>query len=671
MRGRVDFWTELGWTVQRKCKNITTRVTITRTTTVYFVFALLHFIAQLTLQSLSLAENVNGYRLTGALLHGANVPQGISVIQGNILEVCNGLPGASGTTCTPIARAGQQPRGLGYLNHLMEFQSLGSWAENSQTHSGSLFGRHHLNISTHSDGSLTVEQQVLGPQCVRSMVWPNAVLRESIEEDIVTLCFHAWLFVLSFLAIISESVPHLVAAFASYVLDLAWSAFRIRNTIRFDDRFTALITNGACRGVDVLADWWAPRLTHSIIICVLNGVVLIGMTYVTWVLSRRYTRESFERVAVNARITRMYQIMLVFSVCIHLGGFFGVTAAGVLVSKLKSIKQLVNNTTAAETSFLVVALLELPWVITGWVFPRIECAYTCVAFFVISSALIAIWSAMLHTPMVQFIFHEWSFFSTLSVTAFAFLVFAFIIGIWCRWNFDKGLGHYLRVRAILEKDDFTPDSYQKRDLEAKDPDLYSDSGSIYLERLGIQKQEKPLLLIETEQSKVTAPPPAYIGARIRTDSPSSMDSEATITGYAPATSPNSLSPARTVTPTSLSPPKRSPSATLLATISEPRAEDTPAIAVPTAQGDDVGVDAKPAPLPTPLAGQFHHEQRPNRPPNSFAKFSHEGGSSRGGSRTNSWISSVVSGASRNSQIQSIASSTTTQGTFGVRMPSRR
>jgi hypothetical protein len=211
----------------------------------------------------------------------------------------------------------------------------------------------------------------------------------------------------------------------------------------------------------------------------------------------------------------------------------------------------------------------------------------------------------------------------------------------------------VRVRAILEQDDFTPDSY-KRDLEAKGS--VADMSSLetpYLDRLGIQPKEKTLKLIGSD-SPEHAIPPAYLERRIRSDSVFSFASEATLKDYSPSSAPSSLSP-----------PKRAYSHTRLASVLEPLAELN-TVTLP----ERTDAEWKGSPLPTPLAGGLNQTHEHRTPPNAFSRFtsSQEGGS-RNGSRVNSLISSIRSSIARYSQ--SIASSTATQGTFGVHVSNKR
>jgi hypothetical protein len=60
-----------------------------------------------------------------------------------------------------------------------------------------------------------------------------------------------------------------------------------------------------------------------------------------------------------AIVKTLSQILLVLSVCIQLGGFFGISASAMIISKLKSIRHLVDNTETAEIAFLIVALVSL------------------------------------------------------------------------------------------------------------------------------------------------------------------------------------------------------------------------------------------------------------------------------------------------------------------------
>jgi hypothetical protein len=103
------------------------------------------------------------------------------------------------------------------------------------------------------------------------------------REDLVTLAFHFWSFSVAFVAVmhtfygpirrganisfcqvLNESLPHLGAALAAHILGTAWAAYRVSSTETLRAEYMSLISGGACKGVDMLGDWWEVRKLHAV-----------------------------------------------------------------------------------------------------------------------------------------------------------------------------------------------------------------------------------------------------------------------------------------------------------------------------------------------------------------------------------------------------------------------
>lgn len=84
-------------------------------------------------------------------------------------------------------------------------------------------------------------------------------LKNTQREDIVFLCFNIWVLGMSFVALLNESIPHIVAALLTHVLATMWSGFQIANTQDFRRNFITLTADGACKGVNLLPNYWKDR----------------------------------------------------------------------------------------------------------------------------------------------------------------------------------------------------------------------------------------------------------------------------------------------------------------------------------------------------------------------------------------------------------------------------
>lgn len=84
-------------------------------------------------------------------------------------------------------------------------------------------------------------------------------LQNTQREDIVFVLFQIWVLGMSVVALLNESVPHIVAALLTHVLATTWSAFQLADTRRFQESFLTLTVDGACKGVSLLPNYWRHR----------------------------------------------------------------------------------------------------------------------------------------------------------------------------------------------------------------------------------------------------------------------------------------------------------------------------------------------------------------------------------------------------------------------------
>ena len=85
-------------------------------------------------------------------------------------------------------------------------------------------------------------------------------IRDTKREDITFMAFQVWVMSMSVIALLNESIPHIVSAFITHVLATTWSGFQIYNTHQFKEAYLqATDTPDRCNGVDVLPSYWSQR----------------------------------------------------------------------------------------------------------------------------------------------------------------------------------------------------------------------------------------------------------------------------------------------------------------------------------------------------------------------------------------------------------------------------
>jgi len=314
---------------------------------------------------------------------------------------------------------------------------------------------------------------------VNSLSWLGEIFHDARTEDIVTLCFYFWLFTVSLLAILNDSIPHLAVCVASHFLDTAWAGFRVKTTIQLHSDYNEYIVQGACNGTDILGDWWDVRLSHAIPIAVCNFVVLVAVMYLSWMLFWAFAKQTFSRVGASPAINRAYKLVLCFEAEMGLAAFFG------LASSVMWIDRMYNGDTARNNEslriILIVATATWPlWILSGCISIRREFNWLFLCFGLFQSLILAVWLVSFASPFYRFEIISWPFFSCVSITSFVFLLFTGLTGCVCRLNYGKGLAHFLKVQAALDSAGFAPgcfphDHTRDYEIEPKDEDYARNS----------------------------------------------------------------------------------------------------------------------------------------------------------------------------------------------------
>ncbi|KAF9649138.1 hypothetical protein BDM02DRAFT_1970021 [Thelephora ganbajun] len=394
---------------------------------VWVVLVIVHFIVQIALQGVTLKDNKQAKNTTSLCLSLVQTPVGLSLLEDDNLSMCNGIPGYNNVTCILISSA-REPSPLPSLNDTDAKALMGFDLDLDDIHTIILSGSEHFVTS----------------RCVLSLQWIYDVFRDNVAEDVATICFQFWLLIVSLLAVLQDSIPHLAVCIASHVLDVGWAGFRIKSTITLRQNYYKLVVDGACGGKDLLGNWWDQRLAHAAPLFGTNVITLILLGALSVILFRRYAKINFSRIGVSPPITRMYKIALAFSAFLQLAAFFTIIAAGMWIDRIScgAITSLVGNIRAYQATFFVLAAIIAPWVISGWwaVFREVKWAF--VLFAVLHAFLLPLWPTMFASTVYRYIFRTWSFFACVSITSYLFVLATTIMAVICRLHFGRGLGHF-------------------------------------------------------------------------------------------------------------------------------------------------------------------------------------------------------------------------------------
>lgn len=90
---------------------------------------------------------------------------------------------------------------------------------------------------------------------------------------------------MSLVALLNESIPHIIASLLTHALATGWASYQIVNTRGFERDFARVITHGACSGVpQLLGGYWTTRQDAEYASLALNVVALLVSIILSWKL---------------------------------------------------------------------------------------------------------------------------------------------------------------------------------------------------------------------------------------------------------------------------------------------------------------------------------------------------------------------------------------------------
>ncbi|KDN51542.1 hypothetical protein RSAG8_00087, partial [Rhizoctonia solani AG-8 WAC10335] len=287
-----------------------------------------------------------------------------------------------------------------------------------------------------------------------------------------------WVLGMSVVALLNESVPHVIAAFLTHLLTTGWSTFQLMQTANFHSQFDRLTIHGACGGVNLLPFYWRMRVNIEIPTLVLNGVVLLSSAYMSWKLIKTFGWLTFKRVGASLEINRIYRVVLCLAIVLQLSLYFMVVSMALWIQELYVgpaelyVGPAAKQTTRAPLYKAIVGIqlvALVPWLVMGWYAVRREMRKTMIGFLVLSTLFVVAWAAMFVSPTWRLTFLTWMFFRMSTECAAILTVLALILGIVCLLNFGKDLPKHLRISEDTEAvADFepakTPENSEKVDF---------------------------------------------------------------------------------------------------------------------------------------------------------------------------------------------------------------
>jgi len=450
-------------TLKINIRSVYTHITLNRVTTAFFIFSFVHCFAQGVIQSLLFSIDAEyGDLLTSITSVAAIPPQNITYLEGPHgdlnLRMCNDIPHGQPTyPCIEIFQSGVDAKRIPAIDQNSTRQKIAlNIHDNGLTitpigdNSSDPIG---VNLKS---GAFNIH---LTPQCTQILVYPKQIMQNSQREDITFILLQFWLFAISLMAVMRDSVPHVLAVLATRSLITGWSIYAIWRTKYIESVLEELIFNpGTPCSVNLLPEYFQIRIAYEIPDLILNITALLISCYLSWTLLRVYNAQTFKCVGPPKHIDRINKFFMAVLACLQLEAFVLAAAMGLWIDVLMNtaITEISAHTPVYIGAFISTILVLIPWIVMGWYAIRRERKRLMVGFIGISFVIITGWSIMFYSIVYRWSFVQWPYLGCFTVASHILIIATMILGLICRMNFGKGLAQYLHAESILASSNFVP-----------------------------------------------------------------------------------------------------------------------------------------------------------------------------------------------------------------------
>lgn len=474
-----------------KLKLAYSRVTLNLPTTLFFTLALVQCLYQVPLHTWLYQVSASP-DLGGVASNSTIITYPIVLLMGNDLLLCEDIPTLVGGPDTCIKAQISTSTSRRSLSATPKFDAEGNL----------------MNVELDSRAPV---QTVVSAQCMNVLPWASQSLRATNREDLIFVVYHVWLFGVSLVAVLNESIPHLIAAMVSEALCTLGSGFRIMKTSYFQDTFKRIVVDGSCHGVDLLGvPYFQMRRTVEISIFALNALALVAFIGLAWRLIKTYGKRSFERVHKRPEMNRLYIVISTLCSCIQLAVFYMVAAIGLFIDQLTlgPLRNLVQYKSVYLVVDITLLVLIGPWLILGWTSGRMESKPRTVMFLAFTIMFLAAWAIMFTSQVYRLLLMTWDSFAMTSLAPMVLMFVALLLSIYSWFHLDLGLAEYLKA----EEPSHPADMVRWSLAVTSDP----EKGGSSLKRY---KSVKPQVFWIHPQSPIT------VQSLTRSDSTSSLSTE--------------------------------------------------------------------------------------------------------------------------------------------------
>jgi hypothetical protein len=460
--------------IKLKGKSVYARITLNRFSTAIFLFSFFYCFAQGIIQSLLYSIDVQYSGLLSGIVSGGHIPsQNVTWQEGTgknlLIWMCDDIPILIPVyPCTVIFNASQDsPK----YNPNLDQSLISSQGRILEGWENGLDVTSHFNplnatevtaveITPRAGPSITISEQ-----CTQILVYPSQMLRNLKTEDLGWICLQFWLLAISVVAIVNDSVPHILAVLMTRTIYTAWAMYSVWRVPYYRQLFLDVLADpGTPCSVDLFTDFWTRRQGFEIGDLLLSCTGLLLFSYLSWNLLKTYSAESFKCVGAPEHVMRIHKFFLAVLACLQLEAFILITSVGLWIDVLMNtaIKEISSHTAVYDALFISTVILMLPWIMMGWYSIKKEMKTVMIIFLAIGFVILSGWAIMFYSEVYRWTFIMWPYFGCFTVASIILLVSSITLGVVCRMNFGKGLAEYLHAEETLASLNFAPDAFAHR-----------------------------------------------------------------------------------------------------------------------------------------------------------------------------------------------------------------
>jgi len=332
------------------------------------------------------------------------------------------------------------------------------------------------------------------------LIWLENYLINSKSEEVIYLTLENWLFMISLIAVMDESIPHLIVVLAAQLVTTGWISYRIARDISARHTYTNMVVYGTCGGFDILGGSWQYNLFYVTVSC--SVAVLFGMSFFVFKLIKLYSTAKLSSVGSPPVMNRMLRWRLWMRVFLQFTSFFTLASVAVWFDKRKSLTTASHYSTSIlyDVGFYVVAIIILPWLTLGTHSVSKENRLLFLAYAILSIILLVISGLWFASSLYRYEYWGWRTFSCVVTLADVLLVITCILSLICRLNFGKGLAHFLVVEQKLQASGFAHDTFLNGPIEG------APSRSMFVKQALASKRPEPISIGPTTFDPSAEPP---------------------------------------------------------------------------------------------------------------------------------------------------------------------